>query len=67
MAENELRTSLMNGLVELHIDKRKVELGGCARPYGTGCQHEHACFSEITDQPIPASSERTLMPNTGWF
>ncbi|MET9490005.1 site-specific integrase [Nocardia sp. NPDC006630] len=27
-----------------HFDKRKVELGGCARPYGTGCQHEHACI-----------------------
>ncbi|MFI6959750.1 hypothetical protein ACIBJI_40590 [Nocardia sp. NPDC050408] len=29
---------------EEHFDKRKVELGGCARPYGTGCQHEHACI-----------------------
>ncbi|WP_328401027.1 tyrosine-type recombinase/integrase [Nocardia sp. NBC_00403] len=27
-----------------HFDKRKVELGGCARPYGTACQHEHACI-----------------------
>lgn len=26
-----------------HFDKRKVELGSCARPYGTPCQHEHAC------------------------
>ncbi|MEG8184603.1 phage integrase family protein [Nocardia terpenica] len=26
-----------------HFDKRKVELGGCARPHGTGCQHEFAC------------------------
>lgn len=25
-----------------HFDKRKVELGSCGRPYGTGCQHEHA-------------------------
>jgi hypothetical protein len=24
--------------------KRKVELGSCARPYGTPCQHEHACI-----------------------
>ncbi|TLF72199.1 hypothetical protein FEK34_29490 [Nocardia cyriacigeorgica] len=23
--------------------ERKVELGSCGRPYGTGCQHEHAC------------------------
>lgn len=29
---------------EEHFDKRKVELGSCARPYGTGCQHEHACI-----------------------
>ncbi|WP_307530526.1 tyrosine-type recombinase/integrase [Streptomyces umbrinus] len=28
---------------EEHFDKRKVELGNCARPYGTPCQHEHAC------------------------
>lgn len=29
---------------EEHFDHRKVELGGCARPYGTPCQHEHACL-----------------------
>ncbi|MDT5242827.1 MAG: hypothetical protein QOD36_203 [Mycobacterium sp.] len=29
---------------EEHFDKRKVELGGCARPYGTPCHHEHACL-----------------------
>ncbi len=29
---------------EQHFDQRKVELGGCARPYGTPCQHEHACL-----------------------
>lgn len=28
---------------EEHFDKRKVELGQCGRPYGTGCTHEHAC------------------------
>ncbi|MBC7301260.1 MAG: tyrosine-type recombinase/integrase [Nocardia sp.] len=27
-----------------HFDKRKIELGGCARPYGSGCQHEFACI-----------------------
>lgn len=26
-----------------HFTERKVELGECARPYGTPCQHEHAC------------------------
>ena len=29
---------------EQHFDKRKVELGQCGRPYGTGCSHEHACI-----------------------
>ncbi|WP_406336012.1 tyrosine-type recombinase/integrase [Streptomyces sp. NBC_00203] len=29
---------------EEHFDKRKVELGACGRPYGTPCQHEHACI-----------------------
>ncbi|SEB87604.1 Phage integrase family protein [Streptomyces sp. TLI_105] len=29
---------------EEHFEKRKVELGNCARPYGTPCQHEHACI-----------------------
>ena len=29
---------------EEHFDKRKVELGSCARPYGTPCTHEHACI-----------------------
>ena len=29
---------------EEHFDQRKVELGSCARPYGTPCQHEHACL-----------------------
>ncbi|MFI6742920.1 hypothetical protein ACIBI9_59370 [Nonomuraea sp. NPDC050451] len=29
---------------EQHFDQRKVELGGCARPYATSCQHEHACL-----------------------
>ena len=28
---------------EEHFDKRKVELGSCARPYAAPCQHEHAC------------------------
>ncbi|WP_309115999.1 site-specific integrase [Saccharothrix sp.] len=32
------------GEFEEHFDKRKVELGSCGRPYGTPCQHEHACI-----------------------
>ena len=27
-----------------HFELRKVELGTCARPYGTPCRHEHACL-----------------------
>jgi hypothetical protein len=26
-----------------HFELRKLELGSCGRPYGTPCQHEHAC------------------------
>ena len=29
---------------EEHFDRRRVELGGCTRPYGTPCHHEHACL-----------------------
>ncbi len=29
---------------EEHFDRRKVELGGCMRPYGSDCQHEHSCL-----------------------
>ncbi len=27
-----------------HFGRRRVELGDCVRPYGTGCSHEHACI-----------------------
>ncbi|WP_019972165.1 tyrosine-type recombinase/integrase [Mycobacterium sp. 141] len=27
-----------------HFHERKLELGECARPYGTSCKHEHACI-----------------------
>lgn len=27
-----------------HFELRKLELGTCGRPYGTPCQHEHACL-----------------------
>ena len=30
--------------MQRNFDRRKVELGTCARPYGTGCHHEHACL-----------------------
>lgn len=27
-----------------HFGRRRVELGECVRPYGSGCTHEHACI-----------------------
>lgn len=27
-----------------HFQERKLELGTCGRPYGSPCQHEHACI-----------------------
>ncbi|MFD5242875.1 hypothetical protein [Streptomyces tendae] len=31
-------------LIHIEAEERKVELGACGRPYGTPCQHEHACI-----------------------
>jgi hypothetical protein len=45
---------------EEHFDKRKVELGSCARPYGTPCQHEHACIRCPMLQISP-----TMLPRLG--
>ncbi|WP_405974226.1 site-specific integrase [Streptomyces sp. NBC_00988] len=46
---------------EEHFDKRKVELGNCARPYGTGCQHEHACIRcpmlQVNPKTLPRLAE----------
>ena len=46
---------------EEHFDKRKVELGNCARPYGTPCQHEHACLRcpmlQINPKMLPRLDE----------
>jgi hypothetical protein len=33
---------------DTHFDRRRVELGSCGRPYGTGCTHEHAPLTEPT-------------------
>ena len=38
------RSSNRRWKFEEHFDKRRVELGSCGRPYGTACQHEHACL-----------------------
>jgi hypothetical protein len=29
---------------EEHFTLRRVELGSCARPYGSTCEHEHSCI-----------------------
>ncbi|WP_433870705.1 tyrosine-type recombinase/integrase [Saccharopolyspora sp. CA-218241] len=64
---------------EQHFDKRKVELGSCARPYGTPCQHEHACLRcpmlHISPDMIPRLDEleedlinrRTRAEQQGWL
>jgi len=41
-----------------HFTRRKVELGTCARPYGTPCRHEHACIRCPMLQPDPAQAMR---------
>lgn len=46
---------------EAHFDKRKVELGSCGRPYGTPCNHEHACIRcpmlHINPKMVPRLNE----------
>ncbi|MGN9912713.1 tyrosine-type recombinase/integrase [Phytohabitans sp. LJ34] len=42
-----------------HFAKRKIELGTCGRAYGTSCQHEHPCLTEVIlvdSAPRPAST-----------
>lgn len=45
---------------EEHFDKRKVELGSCARPYATPCRHEHACIRCPMLQVDPKMQPRLL-------
>jgi Phage integrase family len=45
---------------EQHFAKRKVELGTCMRPYGSPCQHEHACIRCPMLRPEPAQERRLL-------
>ena len=64
---------------EEHFDQRKVELGGCARPYGTPCQHEHACLRcpmiNINPKMLPRLDEieddlqarRSRAAHEGWL
>ena len=45
---------------EQHFTRRKVELGTCARPYGTPCRHEHACIRCPMLHPDPLQEPRLL-------
>jgi hypothetical protein len=49
---------------ETHFDKRKVELGDCGRPYGTPCEHEHACIRCPMLHVDPAAIDRLDEINT---
>ncbi|MFD5469572.1 hypothetical protein [Streptomyces sp. NPDC127105] len=49
---------------EEHFDKRKVELGTCGRPYGTPCQHEHACIRCPMLQVSPKMISRSTTSKT---
>jgi site-specific recombinase XerD len=41
-----------------HFGRRRVELGNCVRPYGTGCTHEHACIRCNFLQLEPSQADR---------
>ncbi|WP_405893321.1 site-specific integrase [Streptomyces sp. NBC_01527] len=41
-----------------HFHTRKLELGDCARPYGTPCNHEHACIRCPMLRVAPAQRRR---------
>lgn len=41
-----------------HFALRKLELGTCARPYGTPCRHEHACLRCPMLQVDPRQRDR---------
>jgi integrase len=43
-----------------HFSLRKVALGTCNRPYGTPCQHEHACIRCPMLRPDPAQLPRLV-------
>jgi integrase len=43
-----------------HFERRKVELGVCARAYGSPCQHEHACIRCPMLRPDPQQMPRLI-------
>ena len=48
-----------------HFGRRRVELGDCVRPYGSGCSHEHACIrcDYLQVQPAAAVRLRSIEAN----
>ena len=47
-----------------HFGRRKIELGSCVRPYGTGCTHEHACVRCSFLQVDPSQAGRLAIIET---
>ncbi|MFI8288617.1 hypothetical protein ACIGBL_05675 [Streptomyces sp. NPDC085614] len=43
-----------------HFERRKLSVGTCARAYGTGCIHEHACVRCSLLRPDPAQRGRLV-------
>lgn len=50
---------------EQHFERRTLELGSCARPYGTPCSHEHACLRCPMQRVDPRARRRlvTILAN----
>ncbi|ALE77019.1 hypothetical protein FRP1_30435 (plasmid) [Pseudonocardia sp. EC080625-04] len=50
---------------EQHFERRALELGSCARPYGTPCSHEHACLRCPMQRVDPRARQRlvTILAN----
>ena len=43
-----------------HFQRRKLSVGTCGRPYGTACQHEHACIRCPMLRPEPSERHRLV-------
>jgi Phage integrase family len=43
-----------------HFQRRKLSVGTCGRPYGTACQHEHACIRCPMLRPEPSQRLRLV-------
>jgi integrase len=43
-----------------HFQRRKLSVGTCGRPYGTACQHEHACIRCPMLRPEPRQRLRLV-------